>query len=117
MSHNIDKLLEGARSLDQKQIVYKKLRVYLGLLIDDATPTDMLPYGVPKDVAQEVYDELSVREAECDDEKRLLLQPKKPPRKSPAKQKKSTPKAKKSTPKKDTKSGSAKGREKASATG
>ncbi len=117
MSHNIDELLKGAQSLDQKQIVYKKLRVYLGLLIDDATPTDMLPYGVPKDVAQEVYDELSAREAECDDEKRLLLQPKKPSRKSPPKKKKATAKDKKASPKKGTKTSSAKSREKASATG
>lgn len=82
MSLDINEILRAAHVLDQKQIVYRKLREYLGLLIDDATPTDMLPYGVPKDIAQEVYEELGEQETACATNKQLLLEPAPPSRKS-----------------------------------
>jgi len=76
---DIDKILSGLERLEHKKTLYAKLSAHLSLLIDDALPSDMLPVGVPRDVAVEVRDELQARLVDLDGDRSALLKPKKGP--------------------------------------
>lgn len=98
---DITQLLSGLERLEQKKLLVSKLSTHLSLLIDDALPNDMLPVGVPSDVAVEVRDELQAWVESLDGEKSALVKPtpvvqKKAPKKKPVPKKKA---AKKITPK------------------